>query len=287
LVQPVHQTMQMWPQQQQLASGIPGQPRSAIYLTSLTGGQQAQMPMTSSGTPLVFASPSLDGSGQMRAPVPTVATSQLGNPLNGPNTSFIMAVNSASSDVLPSNVPTFAVPVSNAMFNGTASTLTSSSSTSLVLDQPSSTLPIPKIISLATIPSTQVVDEASISPVVHSATQQTAQTTAQPASVFTTKSLTDLVKETDPHLQLDEETEELLMALSEEFIDTVADKAIRMASHRGSSIVEAKDIKFCFERDWNIFIPGYPTTDRALKRPFVLQAHKQRLAIAKKQIKRT
>lgn len=41
------------------------------------------------------------------------------------------------------------------------------------------------------------------------------------------------------------------------------------------------------ERDWNIFIPGYPTTDRALKRPFVLQAHKQRLAIAKKQIKRT
>lgn len=58
------------------------------------------------------------------------------------------------------------------MFNGTASTLTSSSSTSLVLDQPSSTLPIPKIISLATIPSTQVVDEASISPAVHSATQQ-------------------------------------------------------------------------------------------------------------------
>lgn len=33
--------------------------------------------------------------------------------------------------------------------------------------------------------------------------------------------------------------------LSEEFVENVAKKAIKMANHRGSPIVEAKDIKFC------------------------------------------
>ncbi|VDL92081.1 unnamed protein product [Schistocephalus solidus] len=110
---------------------------------------------------------------------------------------------------------------------------------------------------------------------------------ASQSMVFTAKSLSDLVKETDPDLQLDDETEEALMQLSEEFVENVAEKAIRLAIHRGSPVVEAKDVKFTLDRDWNIFVPGFPSSEKTWKRPFVLQAHKQRLAYAKKQLKRT
>ncbi|VDD84453.1 unnamed protein product [Mesocestoides corti] len=105
--------------------------------------------------------------------------------------------------------------------------------------------------------------------------------------VFNTKSLTELVKETDPYLQLDDETEEALTILSEEFVESVAKQAVKMAAHRNSSVVEARDVKFCLDRDWNIFIPGFPVVEKNFKRPFILQAHKQRLALVKKQIKRS
>ncbi|VDM18467.1 unnamed protein product [Hydatigera taeniaeformis] len=106
-------------------------------------------------------------------------------------------------------------------------------------------------------------------------------------TVFNTKSLLELVKETDPYLQLDDEAEEALTTLSEEFIEKVAKRSIKMAIHRGSPTVEARDVKFCLDHDWNLFIPGFPAVEKNLKRPFILQAHKQRLALIKKQIKRS
>ncbi|TGZ61838.1 hypothetical protein CRM22_007758 [Opisthorchis felineus] len=104
--------------------------------------------------------------------------------------------------------------------------------------------------------------------------------------VFTPASLTQLISDLDPQLQLDSEAYEVLVNLANEFIVSVASKAQKLASHRGSSNVDAKDIHFCLERDWDISIPGNLSEDRPLRQNSVVEAHRQRLALIKKQIRK-
>ncbi|KAF7259236.1 hypothetical protein EG68_03290 [Paragonimus skrjabini miyazakii] len=107
-----------------------------------------------------------------------------------------------------------------------------------------------------------------------------------PSSVFTPASLTQLLADLDPQLQLDPDTQEVLVNLASEFVTSVATKAQKLAVHRGSSNVEAKDIHFCLERDWDISLPGYSCEQRSLKQNILTEAHKQRLSLIKKQIKK-
>ncbi|KAF8566112.1 hypothetical protein P879_03089 [Paragonimus westermani] len=108
----------------------------------------------------------------------------------------------------------------------------------------------------------------------------------QPSSVFTPASLTQLLADLDPQLQLDPDTQEVLVNLASEFVTSVATKAQKLAAHRGSSNVEAKDIHFCLERDWDISVPGYSCEQRSLRQNILTEAHKQRLSLIKKQIKK-
>ncbi|OON16748.1 transcription initiation factor TFIID subunit A, partial [Opisthorchis viverrini] len=109
---------------------------------------------------------------------------------------------------------------------------------------------------------------------------------ASGTAVFTPASLTQLISDLDPQLQLDSEAYEVLVNLANEFIVSVASKAQKLASHRGSSNVDAKDIHFCLERDWDISIPGNLSEDRPLRQNSVVEAHRQRLALIKKQIRK-
>ncbi|CAH8511731.1 unnamed protein product [Schistosoma turkestanicum] len=105
-------------------------------------------------------------------------------------------------------------------------------------------------------------------------------------SVFTSNSLSELLNEFEPHLQLDPDVEEVITNLANEFIVNCAEKAQQLASHRGISNVEAKDVVFCMERDWNVIVPGFATEERIIRKSFTTEAHKQRLALIKKQIKK-
>ncbi|XP_063995900.1 transcription initiation factor TFIID subunit 12 [Diachasmimorpha longicaudata] len=125
--------------------------------------------------------------------------------------------------------------------------------------------------------------------------QQNAHTTQQKPSQqlsstpdFLTKArLQELVKEVDPSEQLDEEVEEMLLQLADDFVETTVNAACLLAKHRHANTVEVKDVQLHLERNWNMWIPGFGTDEvRPYKRATVTEAHKQRLALIRKSIKK-
>ncbi|EFN82393.1 transcription initiation factor TFIID subunit 12 [Harpegnathos saltator] len=123
--------------------------------------------------------------------------------------------------------------------------------------------------------------------------QQQQQQSSTPSSFndfpqFLTKTrLEDLVKEVDPTEQLDEEVEEMLLQLADDFVETTVNAACLLAKHRHANTVEVKDVQLHLERNWNMWIPGFGTDEvRPYKRATVTEAHKQRLALIRKSIKK-
>lgn len=55
--------------------------------------------------------------------------------------------------------------------------------------------------------------------------------------------LQDLVKEVDPTEQLDEEVEEMLLQLADDFVETTVNAACLIAKHRHANTVEVKDVQ--------------------------------------------
>lgn len=52
-----------------------------------------------------------------------------------------------------------------------------------------------------------------------------------------------MVREIDPNVQLDEEVEDTLFAIADDFIDNVIQGACRMAKHRHVNTIEVKDVQ--------------------------------------------
>ncbi|XP_047508549.1 transcription initiation factor TFIID subunit 12 [Pieris napi] len=99
--------------------------------------------------------------------------------------------------------------------------------------------------------------------------------------------LQELVREVDPTVQLDEEVEEMLLQLADDFIDTTLNAACSLAKHRHAPTVELKDVQLHLERQWNMWIPGFGNDElRPYKRAPVTEAHKQRMALIRKTIKK-
>lgn len=53
----------------------------------------------------------------------------------------------------------------------------------------------------------------------------------------------DLVREIDPSVQLDDEVEELLMQLADDFVETAVNSASLLAKHRKAHTVDVKDVQ--------------------------------------------
>ncbi|XP_003383271.1 PREDICTED: transcription initiation factor TFIID subunit 12-like [Amphimedon queenslandica] len=99
------------------------------------------------------------------------------------------------------------------------------------------------------------------------------------------KRLHDLVREVDPNQTLDEDAEELLMQLADDFIESVVSSSCRLAKHRKSSTLELKDLQVHLENSWNMWLPGFPQEGRSKPPPSsgpANEAHKQRLSLIKK-----
>ena len=54
----------------------------------------------------------------------------------------------------------------------------------------------------------------------------------------------------------------------DEFIDSIATSACKMAKIRGSATLDIKDIQIILERNWNIRIPGYAADEIRTVRKF-------------------
>lgn len=52
-----------------------------------------------------------------------------------------------------------------------------------------------------------------------------------------------MVKEVDPTEQLDEEVEEMLLQLADDFVETTVNAACLLAKHRHANTVEVKDVQ--------------------------------------------
>lgn len=80
--------------------------------------------------------------------------------------------------------------------------------------------------------------------------------------VLTKRKLTELVNtigadEGDGKTTIDGDVEELLLDLADEFVLSVTTFACRLAKHRKTESVDARDVQLHLERNWNIRIPGY------------------------------
>nr|CAG4635176.1 EOG090X0HZC [Alona affinis] len=105
--------------------------------------------------------------------------------------------------------------------------------------------------------------------------------------VLTRARLQDLVREVDPNEQLDEEVEELLLQIADDFIETTVNASCQLAKHRQASTLDVTDVQMHLERQWNMWIPGFGTDElRPYKRAPVTEAHKQRMALIRKQMKK-
>lgn len=107
------------------------------------------------------------------------------------------------------------------------------------------------------------------------------------AVVLTKKRLQDLVKEIDPTEVLDEDVEDVLLQIADDFIENVVTSGCMMAKHRKSNTLEAKDVQLHLQRNWNLWVPGFGSEElRPYRKAPVTEAHKQRLALIKKTLKK-
>ncbi|XP_001990392.2 transcription initiation factor TFIID subunit 12 isoform X2 [Drosophila grimshawi] len=119
-----------------------------------------------------------------------------------------------------------------------------------------------------------------------SASHNTA-TGAENTPMLTKPRLTELVREVDPATQLDEDVEELLLQIIDDFVEDTVKSTSAFAKHRKSNKIEVRDVQLHLERKYNMWIPGFGTDElRPYKRAAVTEAHKQRLALIRKTIKK-
>jgi len=106
--------------------------------------------------------------------------------------------------------------------------------------------------------------------------------------VISREKLQELVQMLDSSERLDTDAEDLLLLVADEFVDSVTEFACKLAKHRKSNTLEARDLELHLEKAWNIKIPGYCTSapsgeNISVRRPNAMTtSHQQRLMEKKK-----
>ncbi|OTF71660.1 Transcription initiation factor TFIID subunit 12-like protein [Euroglyphus maynei] len=69
--------------------------------------------------------------------------------------------------------------------------------------------------------------------------------------------LKELVELVDPNEQLEEEVEDVLLSLADDFIESLVSQACMLAKHRKSNHLDVKDVQLALDMNWNMWIPGF------------------------------
>ncbi|XP_067050701.1 uncharacterized protein [Acropora muricata] len=110
---------------------------------------------------------------------------------------------------------------------------------------------------------------------------------SEQTQILTKRRLQDLLHEIDPREQMDDEVEDLLLQIADDFIESVVTASCQIAKHRKSNTLEVRDVQLHLERSWNMWIPGFGNDEiRPFKKQATTEAHKQRLALLRKSMKK-
>jgi transcription initiation factor TFIID subunit 12 len=66
----------------------------------------------------------------------------------------------------------------------------------------------------------------------------------------------ELVTSLDPSYSIDSQAQDQVLQLADDFLDKVCKQSLRLAAHRGSSILEVQDVQLVLAKQWGIVIPG-------------------------------
>merc|ERR1712048_103863 len=120
-----------------------------------------------------------------------------------------------------------------------------------------------------------------------STTSSATTSTSQPSQILNKRKLQDLLHEIDPTETMDDDVEEALLHIADDFIENVITASCQLAKHRRSNILDVKDVQLHLDRNWNMWIPGFGSEDlRPYKKAPSTDAHRQRLALIKKALKK-
>lgn len=100
--------------------------------------------------------------------------------------------------------------------------------------------------------------------------------------ILTKQKLQDLARFVDGLNRLDDESYELILQIADEFIESVTNFGCKLAKHRKSLQLEAKDILFHLEKSWDLHIPGFSEEVKPKKKRTLSESHKQKLEIVKR-----
>merc|ERR1712154_519735 len=108
------------------------------------------------------------------------------------------------------------------------------------------------------------------------------------SQVLDKKRLQELVKEVDPNEQLDEDVEELLLHIADDFIEQTVAASCALARHRKANSVDVRDVQHVLERNFNMWVPGFGTEDirSSHRRSAMSESHKSRMALIRKTLKK-
>eukprot|EP00033_Pygsuia_biforma_P001664 GCRY01001867.1.p1 GENE.GCRY01001867.1~~GCRY01001867.1.p1 ORF type:complete len:173 (+),score=1.68 GCRY01001867.1:74-520(+) len=97
------------------------------------------------------------------------------------------------------------------------------------------------------------------------------------------RKLKDLVAQVDGRAELGPEVEKILLEIADDFIENVASFSCRLAAHRNSNTVEARDVLLHLERSWDILLPGFHKDEPGSSRkPQISEDHRTRLLAVKR-----
>ncbi|KAG4107930.1 hypothetical protein H8356DRAFT_1619361 [Neocallimastix lanati (nom. inval.)] len=99
------------------------------------------------------------------------------------------------------------------------------------------------------------------------------------------RKLQELVSRIDSNERLDNDVEELIMEITQQFVKEVTEFSCKLAKHRKSNLLETKDLILGLNMKHNIQVPGFVDSIKPINKKIMTQRHQQKVLMVRKAIR--